>query len=81
MSCSRRSLEMVFRNKYSPGTIGCSNMDRASKTEYMECGPRIKDGVDGTELNKVNSFKFLGSKVASQSTLVRKVEHVLMQPG
>ncbi|KAK6764327.1 hypothetical protein RB195_024594 [Necator americanus] len=37
-----------------------------SKTEYMECGPRIEDGsirVDGTELNKVNCFKYLGSKV------------------
>ncbi|KAK6751745.1 hypothetical protein RB195_003280 [Necator americanus] len=39
-----------------------------SKIEYMECGPRIKDGsirVDGTELNKVNRFKYLGSKVTS----------------
>ncbi|KAK6755369.1 hypothetical protein RB195_014003 [Necator americanus] len=39
-----------------------------SKTEYMECGIRIKDGsirVDGTELNKVNCFKYLGSKVTS----------------
>ncbi|KAK6734996.1 hypothetical protein RB195_018289 [Necator americanus] len=39
-----------------------------SKTEYMECGPRIEDGsirVDGTELNKVNCFKYLGSKVTS----------------
>ncbi|KAK6762979.1 hypothetical protein RB195_023618 [Necator americanus] len=39
-----------------------------SKTEYMECGPRIEDGsirVDGTELNKVNCFKHLGSKVTS----------------
>ncbi|KAK6765182.1 hypothetical protein RB195_025213 [Necator americanus] len=38
-----------------------------SKTEYMECGPRIEDGsirVDGTE-NKVNCFKYLGSKVTS----------------
>ncbi|KAK6757912.1 hypothetical protein RB195_015624 [Necator americanus] len=36
-----------------------------SKTEYMECGPRIEDGsirVHGTELNKVNCFKYLGSK-------------------
>ncbi|KAK6738261.1 hypothetical protein RB195_020396 [Necator americanus] len=34
----------------------------------MECGPRIEDGsirVDGTELNKVNCFKYLGSKVTS----------------
>ncbi|KAK6764660.1 hypothetical protein RB195_024836 [Necator americanus] len=39
-----------------------------SKTEYMECGPRIEDGsirVDGTELNKVNCFKYLGYKVTS----------------
>ncbi|KAK6742828.1 hypothetical protein RB195_010222 [Necator americanus] len=39
-----------------------------SKTEYMECGPRVEDGsirVDGTELNKVNCFKYLGSKVTS----------------
>ncbi|KAK6734411.1 hypothetical protein RB195_017912 [Necator americanus] len=39
-----------------------------SKTEYMECRPRIEDGsirVDGTELNKVNCFKYLGSKVTS----------------
>ncbi|ETN84606.1 hypothetical protein NECAME_17082 [Necator americanus] len=39
-----------------------------SKTEHMECGPRIEDGsirVDGTELNKVNCFKYLGSKVTS----------------
>ncbi|KAK6762963.1 hypothetical protein RB195_023610 [Necator americanus] len=39
-----------------------------SKTEYMECGPRIGDGsirVDGTELNKVNCFKHLESKVTS----------------
>ncbi|KAK6763040.1 hypothetical protein RB195_023658 [Necator americanus] len=39
-----------------------------SKTEYMECGPRIEDGsirVDGTELNKVNCVKYLGSKVTS----------------
>ncbi|KAK6730585.1 hypothetical protein RB195_007195 [Necator americanus] len=39
-----------------------------SKTEYMECGPRTEDGsirVDGTELNKVNCFKYLGSKVTS----------------
>ncbi|ETN86452.1 hypothetical protein NECAME_16316 [Necator americanus] len=38
------------------------------KTEYMECGPSIEDGsvrVDGTELNKVNCFKYLGSKVQS----------------
>ncbi|ETN82559.1 reverse transcriptase [Necator americanus] len=38
------------------------------KTEYMECGPRREDGsirVDGTELNKVNCFKHLGSKVTS----------------
>ncbi|KAK6741911.1 hypothetical protein RB195_009655 [Necator americanus] len=34
----------------------------------MECGPRIEDGsicVDGTELNKVNCFKYLGYKVTS----------------
>ncbi|KAK6763276.1 hypothetical protein RB195_023837 [Necator americanus] len=56
MSWSRRSLEMIFRNKYSPGTIGCSNMDRASKTEYMECGPRIKDGdIDQEGLARVNA--------------------------
>ncbi|KAK6760556.1 hypothetical protein RB195_021861 [Necator americanus] len=39
-----------------------------SKTEYMECGPKIEDGsirVDRTELNKVNCFKYLGSKVTS----------------
>ncbi|KAK6742586.1 hypothetical protein RB195_010067 [Necator americanus] len=39
-----------------------------SKTEYMECGPRIENGsirVDGTELNKVNCFKYFGSKVTS----------------
>ncbi|KAK6737515.1 hypothetical protein RB195_019929 [Necator americanus] len=39
-----------------------------SKTEYVECGPRIEDGsipVDGTELNKVSCFKYLGSKVTS----------------
>ncbi|ETN75600.1 reverse transcriptase [Necator americanus] len=43
-----------------------------SKTEYMECGPRIEDGsirVDGTELNKVNCFKYLGSKVTSTSDI------------
>ncbi|KAK6741292.1 hypothetical protein RB195_009258 [Necator americanus] len=36
----------------------------------MECGPRIEDGsfcVDGTELNKVNCFKYLGFKVTSTS--------------
>ncbi|KAK6736534.1 hypothetical protein RB195_019302 [Necator americanus] len=36
-----------------------------SKTEYMECGPRIEDGsirVDGTELNKVNCFGTLAPK-------------------
>ncbi|KAK6736653.1 hypothetical protein RB195_019387 [Necator americanus] len=34
----------------------------------MECGSRIEDGsirVDGTELNKVECFKYLGSKVTS----------------
>ncbi|KAK6764003.1 hypothetical protein RB195_024363 [Necator americanus] len=39
-----------------------------SKTEYMECGPRIEDGsirVAGTKLNKVNCSKYLGSKVTS----------------
>ncbi|KAK6750846.1 hypothetical protein RB195_002674 [Necator americanus] len=39
-----------------------------SKTEYMVCGQRIEDGsirVDGTELNKVDCFKYLGSKVTS----------------
>ncbi|KAK6742396.1 hypothetical protein RB195_009953 [Necator americanus] len=39
-----------------------------SKTVHMECGPRIEDGsirVDGTELNKVNCFKYLGPKVTS----------------
>ncbi|KAK6756980.1 hypothetical protein RB195_015045 [Necator americanus] len=39
-----------------------------SKSEYMECGPRIENGsirVDGTELNKVNCFKYLGSKLTS----------------
>ncbi|ETN73091.1 hypothetical protein NECAME_18532, partial [Necator americanus] len=39
-----------------------------SKTEYMEWGPRIEDGsihVDGAELNKMNCFKYLGSKVTS----------------
>ncbi|KAK6733746.1 hypothetical protein RB195_017482 [Necator americanus] len=39
-----------------------------SKTECKECGPRIEDGsirVDGTELNKVNCFKYLGFKVTS----------------
>ncbi|KAK6756187.1 hypothetical protein RB195_014530 [Necator americanus] len=40
-----------------------------SKTEYSaECGPRIEDGsirVDGKELNKVNCFKYLGSKLTS----------------
>ncbi|KAK6741987.1 hypothetical protein RB195_009702 [Necator americanus] len=33
-----------------------------------QCGPRIEDGsirVDGTELNKVNCFKYLGFKVTS----------------
>ncbi|KAK6741242.1 hypothetical protein RB195_009228 [Necator americanus] len=41
-----------------------------SRTEYMECGPRIEDGsirVDGTELNK--------------AILIKKVEHVLMRHG
>ncbi|KAK6742164.1 hypothetical protein RB195_009807 [Necator americanus] len=42
-----------------------------SKTEYIECGPRIEDGsicVDGTKLkvvNKMDCFKYLGSKVTS----------------
>ncbi|KAK6761936.1 hypothetical protein RB195_022870 [Necator americanus] len=39
-----------------------------SETEYMECGPRIEDGsvrVDDTELNTVDCFKYLGSKVTS----------------
>ncbi|ETN78385.1 hypothetical protein NECAME_10382 [Necator americanus] len=34
----------------------------------IKCGPRIEDGsirVDGTELNKVDCFKYLGSKVTS----------------
>ncbi|KAK6761266.1 hypothetical protein RB195_022360 [Necator americanus] len=34
----------------------------------MECGPRIEDGsirVNGTELNKLNCFKYLVSKVTS----------------
>ncbi|KAK6757545.1 hypothetical protein RB195_015389 [Necator americanus] len=38
----------------------------------MECGPRIEDGsilVDGTELNKVNCFKYPGSKVTSTSDI------------
>ena len=46
-----------------------------SKTEYMECGPRIEDGsirVDGTELNKVNCFKYLGSKVTSTGDIDRE---------
>ncbi|KAK6756668.1 hypothetical protein RB195_014849 [Necator americanus] len=33
-----------------------------SKTEYMECGPRMENGsirVDGTELKKVNGSKYL----------------------
>ncbi|KAK6744984.1 hypothetical protein RB195_011597 [Necator americanus] len=51
-----------------------------SKTEYMECGPRIEDGsirVDGTELSKVNCFKYLGSKVTSTGDImIKKVEHV-----
>ncbi|KAK6739505.1 hypothetical protein RB195_008163 [Necator americanus] len=48
-----------------------------SKTEYMECGPRIEDGsirVDGTELNKVNCFKYLGSKVTSTGDIDQEVE-------
>ncbi|KAK6755839.1 hypothetical protein RB195_014306 [Necator americanus] len=47
-----------------------------SKTEYMECGPRIEDGsicVDGTELNKVDCFKYLGSKVTSIGDIDQKV--------
>ncbi|KAK6745004.1 hypothetical protein RB195_011613 [Necator americanus] len=43
-----------------------------SKTGYMECGPRIEDGsirVDGTELNKVNCFKYLGSKATCTSEI------------
>ncbi|KAK6750993.1 hypothetical protein RB195_002768 [Necator americanus] len=46
-----------------------------SKTEYMESGPRIEDGsirVDGTELNKVNCFKYLGSKVTSTGDIDQK---------
>ncbi|KAK6744375.1 hypothetical protein RB195_011215 [Necator americanus] len=46
-----------------------------SKSEYMECGPRIEDGsicVDGTELNKVNCFKCLGSKVTSTGDIDRE---------
>ncbi|KAK6767132.1 hypothetical protein RB195_026481 [Necator americanus] len=34
----------------------------------MECEPRIEDGsvpVDGTELNKVDCFKYLESEVTS----------------
>ncbi|KAK6747986.1 hypothetical protein RB195_000911 [Necator americanus] len=40
-----------------------------SKTEYMECEPRIENcsiRVDGTELNKVDCFRYLGSKVTSR---------------
>ncbi|KAK6743227.1 hypothetical protein RB195_010468 [Necator americanus] len=47
-----------------------------SKTEYMECGPRIEDGsirVDGTELNKVNCFKYFGSKVTSIGNIDQEV--------
>ncbi|KAK6765212.1 hypothetical protein RB195_025232 [Necator americanus] len=43
-----------------------------SKTEYMECGPRIEDGsirVDGTELNKVDCVKYVGSKMTSTSDI------------
>ncbi|ETN81672.1 hypothetical protein NECAME_08338 [Necator americanus] len=39
-----------------------------SKTEYMKYGARIEYGsirVDGTELNRVERFKYLGSKVTS----------------
>ncbi|KAK6752279.1 hypothetical protein RB195_003602 [Necator americanus] len=39
-----------------------------SKSEHMYCGPRIEDGlvrVDGTESDKVNCFRYLGSKVTS----------------
>ncbi|KAK6739526.1 hypothetical protein RB195_008180 [Necator americanus] len=37
-----------------------------SKTEYMECGPRIEDGsirVDGTELNKATLIKKVRARV------------------
>ncbi|KAK6764156.1 hypothetical protein RB195_024471 [Necator americanus] len=54
-----------------------------SKTEYMECGPGIEDGsirVGGTELNKVDCFKYLGSKVTSTGD-IDQVEHVLMRHG
>ncbi|EYC26912.1 hypothetical protein Y032_0009g423 [Ancylostoma ceylanicum] len=43
------------------------------KTEYMECGPRIKDGticVDGNDLKKVECFKYLGSKIASTGDIL-----------
>ncbi|KAK6743513.1 hypothetical protein RB195_010652 [Necator americanus] len=45
-----------------------------SKSEYMECEPRIENGsirVDGTELNKVECFKYLGSKVTSKAGRAR----------
>ncbi|ETN78570.1 hypothetical protein NECAME_10267 [Necator americanus] len=35
MSCSRRSLEVIFRNKYSLGRIGCRNMDCASTHQKL----------------------------------------------
>ncbi|ETN82030.1 hypothetical protein NECAME_08237 [Necator americanus] len=50
-----------------------------SKTEYMECGPRIEDGlihVDGTELNKVNCFKYLGSKVTSTGDIDQEETYI-----
>ncbi|KAK6759029.1 hypothetical protein RB195_016324 [Necator americanus] len=38
------------------------------KLSTWECGPRIEDSstcADGTELNKLDCFKYLGSKVTS----------------
>ncbi|ETN84407.1 hypothetical protein NECAME_01633 [Necator americanus] len=56
-----------------------------SKSEYMECGPRIEDGsirVNGNKLKKVDCFKHLECKVTSTGDIdKKKVEHVLMRRG
>ncbi|ETN79603.1 hypothetical protein NECAME_09720 [Necator americanus] len=59
------------QTKYSLRRIGWSNIGlrlNVSKSEYMECGPRVEDGsvrIHGTKLNKVDCFKYLGCKVTS----------------
>ncbi|KAK6760097.1 hypothetical protein RB195_021565 [Necator americanus] len=71
---TRRENRSSIRGPYSSLTLLFTRLQQhglrlnVPKTEYMECGLRIEDGsirIDGTELNKVDCFKHLESKMTS----------------